>query len=148
MMSMRTPSSNTPKRALRLRDAGLRKISVTTRVLVVGSVAAAGAFASMAAWAQPGHTKVLRTATPNERPTARTGSATATVPATTPPTAAADDNRGDDGGGDDSNSAYLAPPATTPATAPATVPVQQDPGYQSSAPSNQYVPAPVVSGAS
>ena len=29
-------------RALRLRDAGLRKISVTTRVLVVGSVAAAG----------------------------------------------------------------------------------------------------------
>ena len=142
MFSMRTPSSNAPKRALRARDAGLRKISVTTRVLVVGSVAAAGVFASMAAWAQPGRSKVIRTATPNAGLQPQTGAATATVPATTPQTAPSGN-----GGGDDSS---LAPPATTPATAPATIPAQvQDPSYQNSAPSyQQYAPAPVVSGAS
>ena len=44
----------TPGDARRLRDVGLHRISVVTRVLVVGSIAAAGAFASLAAWAQPG----------------------------------------------------------------------------------------------
>jgi hypothetical protein len=132
---MRTPTSASPRRALRIRDAGLRKISVTTRVLVVGSVAAAGAFASMAAWAQPGRT-VIRTATPNIRHRLRTGVSTPTVPATTPQTSASNA----DGAGE-----ALTPPATTPVTAPAPT---QDPGYQSSAPSNQYAPAPVVSGAS
>jgi hypothetical protein len=139
MWIMRTPTSNTPKRALRIRDAGLRKISVTTRVLVVGSVAAAGAFASMAAWAQPGRSKVIRTATPAVRrglgTRASTATAPNTVPATTPPTSASDDDGGDS----------LTPPSTTPVTAPAQT---QDPGYQNSAPSYQYSPAPVVSGAS
>ena len=132
---MRTPTPATPKRAQRLRDAGLRKISVTTRVLVVGSVAAAGAFASLAAWAQPGRSKVIRTSAPSARQGPGSGASTATVP-TTPPTAASNDN---------GNSASLAPPATTPATAPAQ---NQNPGYQSSAPSYQYSPPPVVSGAS
>jgi hypothetical protein len=141
MVNMRTPSSDSPRRALRIRDAGLRKISVTTRVLVVGSVAAAGAFASMAAWAQPGRT-VIRTATPNIRHRLKPGGSIATVPATTPATTPQNSGSDDDGGGDD-----LTPPATTPVTAPA--PSQtQDPGYQNSAPSYQYAPAPVVSGAS
>jgi hypothetical protein len=41
MTLMQTPSSNSPKRALRTRDGGLPKISVVARELVVGSVAAA-----------------------------------------------------------------------------------------------------------
>jgi hypothetical protein len=137
MANMRTPSSDSPRRALRIRDAGLRKISVTTRVLVVGSVAAAGAFASMAAWAQPGRT-VIRSASPNVRHRLRTGASAATVPATatTPQTSGSDDERG---------GYSLTPPSTTPVTAPAPT---QDPGYQNSAPSDQYAPAPVVSGAS
>jgi hypothetical protein len=139
---MRTPHSKS-KRALHMRDAGLRKISVTTRVLVVGSVAAAGAFASMAAWAQPGRSKVIRTAAPTGRQLVGTGAASATVPATVPATAPAtlpqSGSYGDDGG------YSLAPPATTPATAPATVP---NPGYQYVAPSYQAPQPVVVSGAS
>lgn len=131
MTFMRTPSSHSPNRALRARDAGLRKISVATRVLLVGSVAAAGAFAAVAAWAQPGRSKVIRTAAPN---------ATATVPATTPATTPATNppsgSDDDQGGGDN----YLAPPATTPVT--------QDPGYQYVAPDYQAPPPVVVSGAS
>jgi hypothetical protein len=137
MARMRTPHSHSPKRALRARDAGLRKISVTTRVLAVGSVAAAGAFASMAAWAQPGRT-VIRTAAPNLRPRLGTTAPAATLPATatTPQTSGS----GDGGGG-----SSLTPPSTTPVTAPTQT---QNPGYQDSAPSYQYSPAPVVSGAS
>ena len=135
---MRT-SHSTSKRALHVRDAGLRKISVTTRVLVVGSVAAAGAFASMAAWAQPGRAKVIRTAAPTGRQTVGTGNTSATVPATTPATLP------QTGGYDDDGGYSLAPPATTPATTPATV---QDPGYQYVAPSYQAPQPVVVSGAS
>jgi hypothetical protein len=126
-----------------MRDAGLRKISVTTRVLVVGSVAAAGTFASMAAWAQPGRSKVIRTATPTAAQPLGTGASTATVPATAPATVPAttpQTSGSDDGGGN-----YISPPATTPAT----VPVQtQAPAYQNSAPSYQYSPPVAVSGAS
>src|SRR6185437_16147731 len=48
------PASSRPDRAVHLRDAGLRKVSAATRALVVGSVAAAGVFSALAAWAQPG----------------------------------------------------------------------------------------------
>ena len=52
--SARRPSK---KIALQARDAGLRRIAIATRVLVVGSIAATGAFTALAAWAQPGRTK-------------------------------------------------------------------------------------------
>ena len=45
------------KIALQARDAGLRRIAIATRVLVVGSIAATGAFTALAAWAQPGRVK-------------------------------------------------------------------------------------------
>jgi hypothetical protein len=102
-------SHSSRSRALRARDVGLRRVSVVTRVVVVGSVAAAGVFTAMAAWAQPGRSKTVRT---NGAPRVSTP---ATTPATTPPTAASGDNSmGGDG---------LSPPATPP-----------DPGYQSSGP--------------
>ena len=37
---------------------------MTTRALVVGSVAATGLFSSLAAWAQPGRSKAVRATTP------------------------------------------------------------------------------------
>lgn len=46
------------QRALRTRDAGLRKVSTVTRVLIVGAVAATGLFTTLAAGLQPGRTKV------------------------------------------------------------------------------------------
>jgi hypothetical protein len=125
-------SRTSRSRALRARDAGLRRVSVVTRVAVVGSVAAAGIFTAMAAWAQPGRTKQVRTnragaGAPTRpvtvpSPGAPAVSTPATTPATTPSTAAP----GDGSAGGDS----LSPPATLP-----------DPGYQSSGPA-------VVSGAS
>ena len=141
MVTMPPTSRRHPSHAVRARDAGLRKVKVATRVLVVGSVAAAGAFASMAAWAQPGRSK----ATPAPDPTARqslngwspgTTGSTATVPVTTPQSESVQ------GGGDDD----LAPPATVPATVPAYQdPAYQDPGYQNAPPSYQYTPPVVVS---
>lgn len=120
--------THSPRGAVRARDAGLRKISVATRVLVVGSVAAAGAFASMAAWAQPGRAKAALKST-------GLGSvgrvSTATVPPTTPATVAPQN----DGESDD-----LSPPTEAP-TAP-------DSGYAYTSPSYQYSPPPAVSGAS
>jgi hypothetical protein len=43
--------------SLRARDAGFTKIATTTRVLVVGAVAATGLFTVLAARAQPGRAK-------------------------------------------------------------------------------------------
>jgi hypothetical protein len=126
-MPRQTPRSSR-SRALRARDAGLRRVSVVTRVVVVGSVAAAGLFTAIAASAQPGRTKTIRTngagaGTPTRPVTVPSvGAPPVSTPATTPPTAAP----GDAAAGGDS----LSPPATTP-----------DPGYQSSGPA-------VVSGAS
>jgi len=142
-------SSRSSKHALRARDAGLRKVSVATRVLVVGSIAAAGAFASMAAWAQPGRSKA-RAANPTTGQTPLSGSgaglSTATVPATTPATTPATVASGDGGSGVDSSN--LNPPATVPSTQ-YTVPNTQytPPTYQYTPPAYQYTP-PVVSGAS
>jgi hypothetical protein len=99
-----------------------------TRVAVVGSVAAAGIFTAIAAWAQPGRSKTVRTsgagaAIPTRPVTVPSvGAPPVSTPASTVPTAAP----GDASGGGDS----LSPPATLP-----------DPGYQSSGPA-------VVSGAS
>jgi hypothetical protein len=119
-------SRTSRSRALRARDAGLRRVSVVTRVAVVGSVAAAGIFTAMAAWAQPGRTKTARTngaGHPTTRVTVpSTGAPPVSTPATTPPTSAPGDaSVGSDG---------LSPPTSLP-----------DPGYQSSGPA-------VVSGAS
>jgi hypothetical protein len=122
-------SHRPPDRAVHLRDAGLRKVSIATRLLVVGAVAAAGAFAAMAAWAQPGRSKTAATVRGRSVPVAPQGSGTtATVPATTPATVAPAS------GNDD-----LTPPTTVPVTAPAP-----DPGVQYVPPSYQYSP-PVVS---
>jgi hypothetical protein len=115
-------------RALRARDAGLRKISYATRALVVGSLAASGGFSALAAWAQPGRTKVLRVAAPVVGPgsATRTGGATGptggTVPATTSPTE------------------NLSPPETTPTTAPDPNPQYPPPTYQYTPPTYQYTP--------
>ena len=124
------PNSHSAKsvrsRALRARDAGLRRVSFVTRAFVVGSVAAAGAFSTLAAWAQPGHAKTAA-ANGSFAPGRSTGSTTppSGTPATNSPTTTiAPSDGGGDGGG------YVAPPATVP-----------DPGYQ-------YTGPAVVSGAS
>jgi hypothetical protein len=119
--------SHSQRGALRARDAGLRKISVATRVLVVGSVAAAGVFASMAAWAQPGRAKAATNPT-------GLGSVGRVPTATVPPATVAPQN---DGG-----SGALSPPTEAPTTA------APDSGYQYTPPSYQYSPPPAVSGAS
>jgi hypothetical protein len=114
-----TPRSGR-SRALHARDAGLRRVSIVTRVAIAASVVAAGAFTAIAASAQPGRPK---TATPN-RPlgggratpvTVPPTSSPAQVPGTTPPTLAPDGNGGTNPGDDG-----LAPPTTLP-----------DPGYSS-----------------
>ena len=95
------------QRSLRARDEGLRRVSIATRVAVVGAVAASGLFTTLAAWAQPGRTKSI--------------GATGQGRAAAAPAASPGANRGDGGGGgDDSN---LSPPAAVP-----------DPGYQYSGP--------------
>jgi hypothetical protein len=128
---MASHSSRSAHRAARLRDAGLRKVSIATRFLVVGAVAAGGAFSAMAAWAQPGRSKTTP-AVGQTLPTSSVGSGTsATVPATIPPAGSSDD-----GGG-------LTPPSAAPTTVPA-----QSPSYQNSPPSYPYAPPVVVSGAS
>ena len=94
------------QRALRARDDGLRKVSRVTRGLVAGAVVATGLFTTLAAWAQPGHTKAAgvagqgQAAVPNSNATANGGNGT--------------------GGGVDSS---LSPPAAVPT-----------PGYQYSSP--------------
>jgi hypothetical protein len=114
---------------------------MTTRALVVGSVAAAGLFSSLAAWAQPGRSKAVRATTPTNgnaggrqlglRPRVGTGTSPATSPATAP--AATLPSQATAGG--DGN---LTQPTSPPVTAPA---------YQYSPPV-QYAPPVVVSGAS
>jgi hypothetical protein len=130
-------SRSSSHRALRARDAGLRRISLTTRALVVGSVAAAGFFSSLAAWAQPGRSKAVRTTNPVASGQIGLGAGisagtTPTAPATTTPAS-------DDGGN-------LSQPASPPVTAPA--PAATVPAYQYTPPPQQYVPPVVVSGAS
>jgi hypothetical protein len=136
-------SRSSSRRALRVRDAGLRKISLTTRVLVVGSVAAAGAFSSLAAWAQPGRSKTVGAAGSTARPSSGRGAgfAPATPPNTVPSTAAPAPS--ESSGGDDN----LAPPATPPVSPPQYTPPQYTP-TQYAPPADQYSPPVVVSGAS
>ena len=43
--------------ALRVREAGLRKVSVATRLILAGSIGATGVFAVLAGWGQAGRTK-------------------------------------------------------------------------------------------
>lgn len=115
---------------------------MTTRALVVGSVAATGLFSSLAAWAQPGRSKAVRAITPTSgsavggqlgfRSRVGTGTSPTTTPATTPPTQAPS-------GGDDNLTQPTSPPVTSP---PVTAPA-----YQYSPPV-QYAPPVVVSGAS
>jgi len=109
---------STMQRSLRARDDGLRKVSIVTRVVVVGAVAASGLFSTLAAWAQPGRSKVVGSS----------ASASGQGQATAAGSVASSNNGGggDLGGGDASN---LSPPTTLPAS------------------SYQYAPV-VVSGAS
>ncbi|MDQ1511570.1 MAG: hypothetical protein QOG50_3414 [Actinomycetota bacterium] len=117
--------------ALYARDAGLRRVSIVTRVAIVASVAAAGAFTAVAAWAQPGRSKTAVTTNPRLGGTRLTPatvppttSSSAEVPGSTTPTTLAPAATGGDAGG-----GGIAPPDTAPT-----------PGYS-------YGPA-VVSGAS
>lgn len=88
------------KQSLRSRDAGLSKISVTTRIAIAASVAATGLFTAVAAWAQPGHSKVSG---PNAAgQTAGSGSAT---------NSQLNAGNGTNAGGDTN----LSPPPTLPA---------------------------------
>ncbi|MGO9875797.1 MAG: hypothetical protein ACLPVY_18615 [Acidimicrobiia bacterium] len=94
-----SPSSkrSSMQRALRARDAGLTKISIVTRAMVAGAVAATGLFSTLAAWAQPGRATSV-------------GSSSSQV------TAAGSSVQV--GGGDDGSAgsdANLAPPTTLPA---------------------------------
>ena len=116
--------------ALYARDAGLRRVSIVTRVAIAASVVAAGAFTAVAAWAQPGHSKTAVTNPPlggarlTPATVPPTTSSSAEVPDSTTPTTLAPASSGVDGGG-----GGIAPPDTSPT-----------PGYS-------YGPA-VVSGAS
>ena len=130
-------SRSSSLRALRARDAGLRRISLTTRALVVGSVAAAGLFSSLAAWAQPGRSKAVRTGNPVAGGQFGFGTS---APANTTPAPATPTTTTPDDGGD------LSQPASPPVTAPAPAPTT--PTYQYTPPPQQYVPPVVVSGAS
>ena len=148
-------------RAVRARDAGLRRISVVTRVLVGGSVVAAGAFSALAAWAQPGRSKSASTAgssaaAPNggfgfsRGNGSPAGSTSNTVPSSSSPSNASSNASSSSTGssntvaGDGNAVQPLSPPATAPATVPDTLPASN---YQQ-VPSYQYVSPPVVSGAS
>ena len=130
---------------LSAKDSYVR-ISLTTRTLVVGSVAATGLFSSLAASAQPGHSKAVRTAKPVAG--GQLGYGTGTTAGTTPPTAPATTptTQASSGGGDNL-SQPTSPPATAPATTPATTP-DTTPTYQYNPPAQQYIPPVVVSGAS
>jgi hypothetical protein len=128
------PPNPSRTRALYARDAGLRRVSTVTRIVVVASVAAAGAFTAVAAWAQPGRSKSTTSPT---RVLGGDRSSPLTVPATTPSTLP-QDNAGTAPGdvGTVPGDVSIAPPDTLP-----------DPGY-SYPPATSYYPPPVVSGAS
>ena len=55
-----SPASKRPstQRAIRAHDAGLRKVTVTTHVLLASAVGATGLFTALAALAQPGRSAV------------------------------------------------------------------------------------------
>ena len=117
---MPTHSRSSASRA-RVRDLGLRRVSVVTRGLVAVSVAGVGAFSALAAWSHPGRSKTSNTSSALRQRSLGFVSPTTNPPANpsvTPETQPA--SNGDDN---------LAPPPSAP-----------DPGYQ-------YAPAPVVSGA-
>jgi hypothetical protein len=123
-------SRTSEARAIRARDAGLRRVSMVTKVLVAGSVAAAAGFSALAAWAQPGRAKTVPAA----------GARSQFVPSRPTPTApsVATAPKGDESENGDGVQ-QLSPPTTVPATVPDTAP----------APDYQYSPPPmVVSGAS
>ena len=118
-------NSTSPRSAAsraRVRDLGLRRVSVVTRGLVAVSVAGVGAFSALAAWSHPGRSKAtnarsalrqrsLGFVSPNPSPAAAPTTLTpGTLPASNTPDT-------------------LAPPPSAP-----------DPGYQ-------YTPAPVITGA-
>ena len=130
---MPDPTSRSERtRALRARDAGLRRVSIVTRAAIAASIAAAGAFTAVAAWAQPGRSKGVTVNRPLGRGQATpvtvppTDPSLPSVPETTQPTVTAPTDNGVNSG--DSG---IAPPDTLP-----------DPGYG-------YSQGPaVVSGAS
>jgi hypothetical protein len=134
-------SRETASRAIRSRDAGLRKVSVVTRVLVAGSVVSAALFSALAAWAQPGRSKTLRTSAAQSQVlpgrVSRVG-ATVTTPAlsdpASPSTTVSDQQTAASQGA--AGAQQLSPPTTAPDTVPAPV-------YQTTTP-----PPVVVSGAS
>lgn len=75
------------RRSLRARDAGLTKISVTTRIAVAVSLAATGLFTGAAAWAQSGraHTSRSNAAAPSAGSSSATNlSPPAALPAPNP----------------------------------------------------------------
>jgi hypothetical protein len=121
---------------LHARDAGLRRVSTVTRVAVFGSVAAAGGFTAIAAWAQPGRAKTVNRSSSIAAPAGQY-SGGAVSPLTTPTTV---------------------PAAQTPVTDPATVAPSNNGGYSDgyslSPPATlpysgyQYSGPAVVSGAS
>jgi hypothetical protein len=132
-MPQRSPR-NSEQRAIRARDAGLRRVSVVTKVLVAGSVSATAMFSALAAWAQPGRAKTVPTAG------ARSQVMPISPPVTAPSVVTAPKPNGTENG---DGAQQLSPPATLPATVPATVPDTVP------APDYQYSPPPVVvSGAS
>jgi len=136
---MTTPSSRSSRsRALHARDAGLRRVSFLTRVVVVGSVTAAGAFTALAAWAQPGRNRVLTRSSrqPLSATLPSSGAAPIVTPTSSNPAAVAPE----DDGGDANSPTTLAPPTTLP-----------DPGYANGGYANGGYAnsgATVVSGAS
>jgi len=127
------PPRSARARALHARDAGLRRISIVTRVAIAASVVAAGAFTAVAAWAQPGRVKTVPSSGPLGGARARPGSGSSsalapattqqTSPATVGPTTAPEYDGYSDG-------VDVAPPTTLP-----------DPGYS-------YTGPAVVSGQS
>jgi hypothetical protein len=115
-------------RAIRSRDRGLRTVSLATRGLIAASVGAAAAFSAIAAWAQPGRTKISHSSsTARVNRTNPYPQAPAQQPVT-PPTQASGD---DDNGGE----------TLTPPTSPPDPGIQSNPGNQNN-PQNipQYVP--------
>ena len=127
MLGAMSARSNNPslRRRVRFRDQGLRRVTTATRVLVAGSLAASGAFAALAAWAQPARARATRATVPAGRlaplRSPRRARTRAPSPAPTAPRRISDDG----------GTQHLAPPVTAPS------------------PSYSYAPAPVVvSGAS
>jgi cytoskeletal protein RodZ len=160
----RSPAEAATRRAIRARDAGLRRINAVTRGLVAAVVALSGALAVLAANGFHGHTLASRTAPPSAQPAlsdtpARTRSRSASSARRTPTARAARAATASTGGATtqtpaprttqtqttpaQSTPAQTAPAQTAPAqTAPAqTAPAQTAPAQTTPA---QTAPAPSV----